>query len=534
MALRVANIAAGVCLLGAVVACTAKSEPRKTDLSSISISPPPSTVRRLTAEQYKNSVRDLFGAEMNVEGDLDADVAINGFVTVGGSYATVSPLGVERYESAARHIAAQAVDRPAVLKRIVPCTPKAPEDAACFTQFAADFGRRAWRRPLTEAEAGQLAELGVTAAQTLGSFNHGVRVIVSTLLQSPYFLFRREVGADGRFDDWEMASRLSYFLNNTMPDDELLAAAEAGHLHEPGDIGKQAARLLAKSEARQAVRNFFGELLQIGVLDTLTKDTVAFPDFTPGFGADAREETLRLIDDLVFERDADIRSLLTSRETFVNARLAELYGIETPAGDGFVKVTLPESARRRGFLGHASFLAKQSHATTTSAVLRGKFVSTVLLCREIPAPPPSLNTGFAENEKARTLRERSQAHANNAQCAACHDLMDPIGLGFENFDAIGRWRTTENGAAIDPSGELDGAAFADAEELSDVIAANPAFGACLAKNVYRYAAGRMETLGEIDFVDALARRFAEDGYRMRALFQQLAASRAFRTAGGNP
>lgn len=529
-----ANIAAVCLLIGALAACSAKNEPRKTDLDAIEIAPPPSTVRRLTESQYNNAVRDLFGAELAAELPLDVDVTIGSFASVGGSYATVSPIGVERYESAARRIAEQAVESAAVFKRIVPCTPRLPEDTACLSAFSRAFGLRAWRRDLTDDEADQLAALGEQGAQAFGRFKEGVRVIISTVLQSPHFLFRREVGADGQFSDWEMASRLSFFLNNTTPDDELLAAASDGRLHEEGDIRRQAIRLLAKPEARQAVRNFFSELLQLADLHRLSKDTTIFPAADAGFGADAREETLLLVDHLVFDLDADIRRLLTSAETFVNPRLADLYGISAPDGDAFAIAPLPESTYRRGFLGHASFLAKQAHATGTSAVLRGKFVSTVFLCRDIPAPPPSLNTGFSETLNARTLRERSAAHAKQPECAACHSLMDPIGLGFENFDGIGRWRQTEKGAAIDSSGELDGAKFYDAAELSEAVAANPAFGTCMAKNVYRYATGRMESLGETAFVDALGRRFAEDGYRMNTLFLQLASSRAFRTAGANP
>lgn len=529
---RVAKVAAGILFLfGLLGACNSTADTRATDLDAVATAPPPSTMRRLTESQYRNSVRDLLGSEPAVDGPLDTDVAINGLASVGGSYATVSPLGVERYETAARQIASQAVDDNAVFERIVPCSPRAPEDAACLSQFAREFGKRAWRRVLSEDEVARLTALGVKGAQTFGRFKDGVRIVISAMLQSPDFLFRREVGADGRFSDWEMASRLSYFLTNSTPDDELLAAAEAGRLHEAADLRLQAARLLAKPGARLALQNFFSELLRLTDLDRLSKDTRLFPAAAEGFGTDAREETLLLVDDLVFERDADIRTLLTATETFVNSRLAEVYGITPPAGDGFAKVELPASGRRRGFFGQAAFLAKQAHATNTSAVLRGKFVSTVFLCREIPAPPPDLNTGFSDSVKARTLRERSAAHSKQPQCAACHQLMDPIGLGFENFDAIGRWRETENGATIDASGELDGTPFRDAAELGAVVAANPDFGACMAKNVYRYAAGRMEGAGEIEFVDALGRRFAEDGYRMNALFLQIAASRAFRTAG---
>lgn len=521
-----------------LVACTAEPESKTEtpiDVDAAGYAAGDTSLRRLSQLQYRNTIRDLVGAEVVVPPQLEPDVSVDGQVSIGSARSTFSPLGVERFESAALKIADQAMNNPKVAGRLISCKPAKVDDAACMKTFVREFGKKAWRRPLTPAEEDRVADVGLAAAVTQGTFKQGALYAMAALLQSPNFLFRVELGRGGAFDDWEMASRLSYFLTNTTPDDELLAAAERGELTAEAGLRAQAERLMEQPAAREAVRNFFAEIYQLYALDSLSKDTTVFTFMDAELGPAAREETLALIEYIVFEKDADFRSFFTTTETFVNRRLAALYEVAAPVTDGFGRVTLPSKLRRRGFLGHVSFLAQQAHPLSTSAVLRGRFVRTALLCGEVPPPPADLNTGIPEpSANARTLKERSLIHQKEPFCAGCHSLMDPIGLGFENFDAIGRWRKQDNGAEIDPRGEIDGTPYADAWSLAGVVAKHPDVPYCLTRSAFRYATGHVEALGETDFLTVLTAWFAQSGYRIKPLFIELASSRAFRTAGANP
>ncbi len=528
-----------LCIALAAGACTTPEPEPRIDLEAVPLDPAPATLHRLSQQQYRNSIRDLFGADIVIPSALEPDVSVDGLIALGGANATISPLGVERYESAALKVASQAVATPARRAALIPCKPKETADAACFEQVITTLGRRVWRRPLATEEIDSLVGVATAAAQQFSSFMRGVEFAVAALLQSPNFLFRVELGEPDpehpgalRYTGYEMASRLAFFLTNTTPDDELLAAAESGALGGDAGVREQARRLLETPGAREAVRNFFTELYELYELDHLMKDTMVHTFMDKELGPAAREETLRLIEDIVFEQDADFRTFFTSQRTFVDRRLAALYGIPAPVTDGFGAVTLPRTLGRRGFLGHASFLANQSHPVDSSAVLRGKFVRVVLLCGEIPPPPSELNTGIPEpSDDAPTLRERSTIHQQDPNCAACHRNMDPIGLGLENFDALGKWRTHDNGALIDASGDLDGARFGSAWDLGGAIASHPQVGYCLARNLLRYATGHVEEYGQFEFLIALGKAFEQSGFRIRNLLVDVAASRAFRHAG---
>lgn len=498
--------------------------------------PAPAGLRRLSQVQYENTVRDLLGEAVSVPGELEPDTAVNGFVSVGSSRTTISPRGVEQYEAAAFALAQQVVADEALRAALVPCDPGTASEAACLGELVTDFGRRAWRRPLTGGEADRYTAIAVDAATTLGDFWAGVEFAVAALLQSPNFLFRVELGEPDpsdptrrRFTDWEMATRLSYFLWNSTPDEELLAAAERGELTTDAGLRAQADRLAASPRARHSVRRFFTELLDLVAMDHLSKDPELYPAMTDTMGESMREGALRTIEHLIFDEGADYLALFDSRLTYVNAELAALYGIEAPMADGFAPVMLPEDGMRVGLLGQAAFLARHSHPTATSPSLRGKFVRTGLLCQDIPAPPDNVGELPEPNPDAPTMRERLAVHRENEACAGCHSLMDPIGLGMENFDGIGMFRTTENGVTIDATGELDGTYFADAAELGTALRGHPDLAPCLVRNVYRYATGHIETEGEevaiYDLIDAF-----ETDYAIQSLLVDVVASEGFRYA----
>jgi hypothetical protein len=269
-------------------------------------------------------------------------------------------------------------------------------------------------------------------------------------------------------------------------------------------------------------------VLGIRALDGIAKDPAVYPQFTDTLRHAMREETMLVIEEIVWRQNGDARELFTAPWTFVNAELAGLYGIAAPEGDGFAKVALPPDQPRAGVLGHASFLSTFSHFGSTSPTLRGKAIRNRLLCQSIPAPPPDVPTDLPSTADAQTMRERLIAHQAVASCAGCHKLMDPLGLSLENFDGIGAYRQTENGFAIDTSGELDGAPFADPRGLAALLAADPDVAACTVKNVFRHAFGHVETQGERTSIALLEEAFVASGHRLRELLVDMVSSEVFR------
>lgn len=500
------------------------------------VTPAAPALRRLTRSQYENALRDLFAGELYVPTNLEPDNDVEGLLSVGASTTSVSAYGVELYEAAARTVAEQVMASPEARAALVQCTPAGPDDAGCAGAVLGDLARRAWRRPITADERDRLTALAVQIGEAEGSFDVGLTYGLVAILQSPHFLYRREhgegTGTVRALTAVELASRVSFLVWNSIPDAELLAAAEDGSLLDDAVLEAQTRRLLAHDNARRGLRNLFDEIFHLYNLPSISKDPLVFTNADPALGASAREETLLGIEAVVLDEDGDFRDLLTTERTFVDRRLAALYGVAAATPEGFGAVWLDPSLGRRGLLGQASFLMLQSHATSSSATKRGKFVRTTLLCQEIPAPPAGVDTSIPEADATSpTLRERLQTHLTDPYCASCHRLTDPIGLGFENFDGIGKWRTTENGAIIDASGDLDGVAFANAFEIGAVVHDSPHLGPCFTRHVYRYGVGRVEGEGEGPLLDWLGAGFAGTGYSFRELLVDTVLSPGFRTVG---
>jgi hypothetical protein len=282
--------------------------------------------------------------------------------------------------------------------------------------------------------------------------------------------------------------------------------------------------------------NYFSELYQLDDLDALPQSPTFFPQVTPTLGASMRAETLKVLDDLVFGAGTqDFRGLFDSTTTYVNAELAKVYGLTGVTGTALTKVTLPVDGPRAGFLGQGAFLARGSHADSGSPTRRGKFIREVLLCTAVPSAPPDVNTQFPTDPPGgvqRTTRQKLEQHRQaGTSCAACHSVMDPIGLALENFNGIGAYRTMEAGQKIDASGALDGVTFNDARGLAAALKNHKDFAPCIARDLLRYTIGHVETAGEEPVVDALATQFARDGYSFRALVASVVASASFRYAG---
>ncbi|WP_170319552.1 DUF1592 domain-containing protein [Polyangium spumosum] len=494
--------------------------------------------QRLTVAQYGNAIRDIFGQDINVPTSIEPDAPLDGFVTLGSSVSTISSRGVEKYEKAAFAIAEQVVADPARKAAVLPCAPAGASDLDCAKKMVASLGRRVYRRPLATAEVDRLGGLLVQTATTLGSFDEGIEFAIAAMLQSPNFLYRPQVGEPDpknpgkrRYTSLEMASRLSFFLWNSIPDEELLAAAESGKLTEDEGLKEQVMRMIESPRARDGLRAFVTDWLHLGELDALSKDPTVFTYYSPDVGPAAREETLRVFEHLVFDLDADYRDVFLTRKTFVNPKLASMYAVPAPTDEGFGMVELPADSPRIGLLGHISILALHSHPRSTSATLRGKFVREDLLCDSIPPPPVNVNTGLPDpSTEARTLRERIAQHNTDPTCRACHMLMDPIGLGLENFDGIGRFRLKETGAVIDASGNLDSVPFADARELAIRIHDSDKVAPCLVRKLYSYATAFEPTKEESGAINTLTYDFRASGHRVKSLLSFIATSPFFRLA----
>ncbi len=517
-------------------------------IASVDAGPPPAAaftapephLRRLTRTQYQNVLRDTFGDAIVLPRALEPDTAVEGSVSVGAAITSNSPRGVEQYQTAAYDIAQQVLRDPSHRTPLLDCTPAGLDDRACAERFVRAAGRALLRRPVTTSEVSEITTVAMTAAMTLGDFHRGLEYALAALLQATDFLFRSELGepdptrpAGFRFTAYEFASRLSFFLWDGAPDDALLDAAADGTLDRPDGVAAQVDRMLASPRARRGLAAFVADWLQLARLDQLSVDTQLFPSYAPDLGPSAREEVLRTADWLVFDRDVDLRELATTRERFVNRRLAALYSVQFPlrdaAPDVFAMVTMPETSTRRGLITSAAILAMNSHPTSTSPTLRGKYIRGTLLCESILSPPAGLNTAIPEpSATARTLRERLAVHATSEGCRSCHVLMDPLGLGLEHFDAIGRYRTVDNGAPIDASGRYEQITFSDEVALAQGIHDHPGFPRCMVTRAYRYAQGRVETEGDRAELARLQDYFAYRGYRFRALLAEIATSPSFR------
>jgi hypothetical protein len=492
-------------------------------------------LRRLTTEQYVASAQSLLGVSATGMPPIEGVSPVGGFSAIGASLGSVSAAGVGQFENAGRFLAHAAFATAATRQTLVPCTPTGVTDTTCIGAFITTFGQRAFRRPLTTDEVTRYTAVAAQAAKDLGDVWQGLEAITTAFLQSTNFLYLTEVGAPDpqnagrlRYTSYEMASRLAYFLTNDTPDDTLLAAAASNALLTPAQVQAQATRLLALPVAHDAVRSFFGALLALDNLDTFTRPTALFPQYTPTLSAAMKQETTMVVDDLVFGSDGDYRHLFDQPETFVNAELAALYGVPAPAGGGFARVTLPASAHRAGLLGQAGVLAARDHADGTSPTRRGLFVLTRLLCQNLPLAPPANLTIPPPPTGMITARQRLEQHASNAVCAACHRQTDPVGLSLEHLDAMGVYRDTDHGLAIDDSGAYGGQTFQGEIGLGAMLRDHPALEPCLVQSMYGVGVGHPATEFDRAPFTTLVNDFTTNGAHVRALLASIVASDGFR------
>lgn len=503
----------------------------------------PLSMRRLTSEQYARSIHDILGEHIVVPSRLDPVARREGLIAVGSSFGSVSASGFEKYEAAATIIAEQALDA-GHRGNLVPCEPASgsERDEACASEFAHVVGRRLFRRPLTDVELGERISIANESADALGDFYEGLELSLASLLVSPHFLFHVQTAEPDPDDSsrlrligTSLASRVSFFLTNSTPDEMLQAAGEDESLLDTTVLAEHIDRLVESEGIDTGLRSFFTDLYDFKQFDNglVRKDSTLFPAFNTVTAADAKEQTLRTISEHL-RADGDARDLFTTRDTIVSRPLGLIYDVPVVSTEGFEPLTFDVATQRAGILTHVSILALYSHEGRSSPTLRGKFVREVLLCQNIPEPPANVDFSIVENTDGDllTARERLNAHVTDSGCAGCHSLMDPIGLALENFDGAGAFRETENGATIDPSGELDGVPFTDAAGLGEALREHPDLGPCLARNVFQYAVGREPTLEEEPFLDALHERFTASENQVLQLLRDVITSEAFRTTSG--
>jgi mono/diheme cytochrome c family protein len=420
-------------------------------------------------------------------------------------------------------------------RQIFTCRPaNAGNEEGCAKTILSTLARRAYRRPATDAEVDRLLGFFKSGRRTEGTFDAGIENALAFMLVTPQFLFRFERDPDQalpdrpyRVTDLELASRLSFFIWSSIPDDQLLNLAVSGKLRNPQILGQQVKRMLADERARALGANFAGQWLYLRNLKSLRPDEDVFPDFDDNLRQALQRETELLFESIVLE-DRSVLDLLSADYTFVNERLARHYGIPNVYGDRYRRIQIRDD-ERRGLLGQASVLTLNSYGNRTSPVTRGKYVLANILGTPPPSPPANVPPLDEKPGKALTMRERMEEHRSNPACSGCHKLMDPIGLALENFDGIGRWRTSDGVARIDASSTLwDGTAIDGPAGLRRAILSRPEqFARTATEMLLTYALGRGLEYTDMPVVRSVVRESADQHYRFSSLVEGIANSAPF-------
>jgi len=424
-------------------------------------------------------------------------------------------------------------------KKILICDPKSGQ--ACVQKIVSNLARRAYRRPVTPAEGASLMKFVALARSRGGSTEQGIQLAIQAMLVTPQFLFRIEHDPNPtdpldvhRISDIELSSRLSYFLWSSMPDDQLMALAEAGTLHDPTVLDAQVKRMMADRRASAFASNFAGQWLEIRNLDVMKPDPDKFPEWGPEL-RDAMKTETRMFFEYVLREDRPLSDFIDAKYTFLNARLAKFYGIKDVTGSDFQRVDLT-TGERGGLLSQASVLTVSSYPTRTSVVLRGKYVLNNILGSEIPPPPPDVP---ALDESAvgtlMSLRQQMEKHRADPMCSTCHNKMDPLGFGLENYNAIGKWRTEDGKFPVDSSGTLpNGKSFQTPDQMRALLmAALPQFSRCLTEKMLTYALGRGLHPYDRRTVDGINRDMAASGYHFQSLIFEIVHSAPFQMGRGD-
>ena len=499
-----------------------------------------SPLSRLTSEQYAATLRDLFAPIAVPEVSLPANLTVEGFENNAGTQTPGAAL-IDALHASAVAVASAAMKSQADL---LGCAPKArAEEDACASAFVAKFAGRAFRRPAAAAEVADLIKL-YTELRSDGTtdFAAAMTLVIEAVLQEPDFVYRVEIGTPiagdaGRvaLTPHEVASRLSYLLWNTMPDEALFAAAESGELATTDGVEKQARRLLADPRAHAAVLKFHSEWLRFSKMSAITKDAAMFPAFTPATAAAMRASAEQYVDSIFFG-EGTLTALLTDTHAWVDDDLAAIYGVAPPGGAG-LKLVSVDPKQRSGILTNAGLMAGFAHDTSDSPVLRGVWVLDRFLCNVPPPPPANVNTTppAGTTGKPMTTRERFATQHEQGSCAGCHHTIDGVGFGFEHYDAVGAWRTTDSDLPVDATGWIGegngdvAGEFDGAVELGHKLAASSSVHACVTSSWMRYALGVDHKGIDKKGLAPVLEAFEKSQLKLPELVVALAKSDAFRT-----
>jgi hypothetical protein len=495
---------------------------------------------RITRRQYNNAVEDLLAETSRPADTFIPDEMFGHFA--GNATSSVTLLGVEDYLNASEKITKSAATR---LASIVPCDPT-KGDETCARNFAAKFAARAYARPLASDEVDALIAVyrSIDAAATpVPTFADRIALLIQAILQSPDFLYQPEKGQGSAapllpLAPNELARRMSVALWNSVPDDTLLTAAQSGALATPAQIDAEVTRMMSDAKFQRAVDSFHAQWLGIQDSGAVAKDPLTFPDFTPELAAATIAETREFVRHLFQDGDGRLGTLLSAPFSYLNPGLSKLYGVPYGGkGTEFVRTELPPG-QRAGVLTQASVLAAHAHANQTSPVRRGLFVLTEVLCAQISPPPPDVDTTPPNPDPQATTRERFNQHTANIACASCHRRMDPIGFGFEGYDATGKFRTTENGKPLDVSGSIVGTdvdgPFNGALELVQRLQTSEQVRSCVSRLWLEFALQRIPAVEDACSLEQAQKGFAASGYNLRNLIASVIESDAFRHVRTTP
>lgn len=501
-------------------------------------------LRRLNRTEYTLTVQDLLGTAAAGE-KLPDDQIADGFDTV-GEHLAFTPLFAEALEASAGAAVDELFALPATdarRKKVFVCTLQAGSEATCARQILTAFTRRAYRRPATTAEINGLMAL-VDKVRNGATYNDGLKAAINAVLLLPQFIYRAETsvglasapGASAKpLNSFELATRLSYFLWSTMPDDELAASADSNKLvSDPAELPAQVERMLKHEKGSALVTNFGARWLSLPRVETIHFEPSLYPAFDDSLRVAAQEETSTFFARLVGD-NLPLATLINADFTYANARLGRHYGL-TVSGDRMVRVSLA-GTQRAGLLTQASVLMVNSHPDRTSPVVRGNWILERILCAETP-PPPDNVPDLPPSKPGTTGRQLLEDHRKNPVCGTCHNLIDPLGLGLENYDAIGAYRTMDNGGVVDSSGVYPsvGTAFSGGVELARLIAQDPRYPACVTQHLLTYGVGRAFSPTEArTYAKALAERgIAGQNGNWRSWIAMITSSEAFRTNRPDP
>ena len=492
----------------------------------------PQRIWPLTPEQYLRTVKAVLPAAGDAGSNLAGSLAERtGFSNDANRLGMTEPYVSELLDAVFK-LATAAVATPA---QLAPCLGQATVTPACHKEFVAGFTARAFRRELAPAEVDELSKFLTDNAA--GDLKAGLRRFLMYVFTSPSFAFRTELGAGQAsgaqvpLTGFERASALSYFLTDGPPDPQLYAAARTGALADKANLETHARRLLTKATTATGFTKFFREFFDTEAAAKAEKEAMVFPQWTPALGAEMSRESDAFIEQVLWGEGAKFSTFFTADFSMINAPLASFYGVTAPGGAGFARTTF-KPGERAGILTHAGAMAALAKGDDTDAVMRGRFVREALLCQHLPPPPDDVVAVPPPPDGMRTQRERLAQHSSDPSCATCHRLMDPLGLAFENYDGIGRYRKTDVGKTIDAAGVLtgaepDGARFANAIELLDMLAKSPTVKRCFVSTAFRYAQGRPATDNDRCTIDRLVARFDASGGDLMDLAVGLATDDSF-------